>query len=426
MQVSRQDKSPTNVILSIEGRTADLEPIRRHVISHFRRSVRVPGFRAGKAPDNLIEQHIDQQAFLDEFMEHALNELYRQAVETENIRPVSSPDVRLKKFVPYSQLEFEADTEILGQIKLPDYKNLKLAKKKAQITDKDINSVIKSLRTKLAQRLDTGRPAKEGDELTINFEGTDKDGKKINGAGGQDYALILGSGTFIPGFEDNLIGAKAGDTKSFEVTFPKDYGVGILQNKRVTFKVDVTKVQELKEPKIDNEMAKKAGAFKNLAELRDDIKKQLMLERQQQLDTDYNNQLVREIAEKTELEVPSSLVKAEIRHLEDQEKQNIIYRGQTWQEHLAEEGLTEEEHSEKKIPEARERVKIGLILTEIAEREGITVTSEEAEIRLQILKAQYQDPQMQAELDKPANQREIKARLLTEKTIAKLRSYTAK
>ena len=426
MQVSRQDKSPTNVILSIEGRTADLEPIRRHVISHFRRSVRVPGFRADKAPDNLIEQHIDQQAFLDEFMEHALNELYRQAVETENIRPVSSPDVRLKKFVPYSQLEFEADTEILGQIKLPDYKNLKLAKKKAQITDKDINSVIKSLRTKLAQRLDTGRPAKEGDELTINFEGTDKDGKKINGASGQDYPLILGSGTFIPGFEDNLIGAKAGDTKSFEVTFPKDYGVGILQNKRVTFKVDVTKVQELKEPKIDDEMAKKAGPFKNLAELRDDIKKQLMLERQQQLDTDYNNQLVREIAEKTELEVPNSLVKAEIRHLEDQEKQNIIYRGQTWQEHLAEEGLTEEEHSEKKIPEARERVKIGLILTEIAEREDIRVTSEEVDVRLKILKGQYQDPQMQAELDKPANQREIKARLLTEKTIAKLRSYTAK
>lgn len=424
MQVSRQDKSPTNIILTVEGKTADLEPIRRHVISHFRRSVRVPGFRVGKAPDNLVEQHINQQAFLDEFMEHALNELYRRAVETENIRPISSPEVRLKKFVPYSQLEFEAETEILGPIKLPNYKSLKQAKKKIEVTASDINEVLKSLQTKLAERIDVGRAAKQGDEITIDFEGTGQDGQKIKGANGKDYPLILGSKSFIPGFEDNLIGLKTGDIKSFEVIFPKDYAVGELQNKKVTFKVSVIRVKELKEPGIDEQLAKKAGPFKTLAELKNDIKKQLMLERQQQIDAEYNNQLVRKIAEQTELEIPDSLIQAEIQRLEDQEKQNIIYRGQTWQEHLAEEGIGEEEHRKKHYPEAMERVKIGLILSEIAEKEDLRVTPEELEIRLQLLKSQYQDPQMQAELDKPANRRDIEARLLTEKTIAKLRSYS--
>lgn len=426
MQVSRQDKSPTDITLTVVGQTTDLEPIRRHVLSHFRRSVRVPGFRAGKAPDNLVEQHINQQAFLDEFLEHALNELYRRAVETEKIQPISSPEVRLKKFVPYSHLEFEAVSEILGPIKLPDYKSIRLAKNKLKITAQDVNDVIKSLQTRLAERVDAGRPAKQGDEITIDFEGTGQDGRKINGADGKDYPLVIGSGSFIPGFEDNLIGLKTGDTKTFDVTFPKNYGVATLQNKKVTFKADVKKVQELKEPKVDDELAKKAGPFKDLIELKDDIKKQLMLERQQQIETEYNNRLVREIAEKTEIEVPNSFIQDEIQRLEDQEKQNIIYRGQTWQEHLAEEGLSEQEHRNKRYPEALERVKIGLILSEIADKEGIQVTSEELEIRLQLLKSQYQDPQMQAELDKPTNRRDIKARLLTEKTIEKLKSYASK
>ncbi len=425
MRVTRQNNSPTNIKLTVAGEGPDLEPIRHHVISHFRRSVRVPGFRAGKAPDNLVEQHVNQQAFLDEFMEHALNELYRRAVDQENIRPVSTPNVQLKKFVPYSSLEFEAETEILAPVKLPNYKSIKLAKKKIEIIAKDVNDVIKSLQTRLSERVDTDSAAKEGDEVMIDFAGTGTDGEKISGADGKDYPLILGSKSFIPGFEDHLIGAKNGETKVFDVTFPKDYGVAALQDRQVAFKVDVKKVQQLKEPKADDELAKKAGPFKTLAELKEDIKKQLKTERQQQADTDYNNELVRKIADKTEVEIPDSLVQEEIQRLEDQEKQNLIYRGQTWQEHLSEEGVSEEEHRKQKFPEAKERVKVGLILSEIAVHEGISVTPDELEIRLQMLKGQYQDPQMQAELDKPSNRRDIEARLLTEKTLTLLNLYAA-
>ena len=425
MRVTREDKSPTKIVLKVAAEASDLEPIHKHVLRHFK-DVKVPGFRAGKAPTSLVEQNISQQALLDEFMEHALNELYRRAIDQEAVRPISTPNVQLKKFVPYTQMEFEAETEILSPVKLPNYKAIKVAKKKAEVTAKDIDDVIKSLQNRMAERVAVDRAAKDGDELTIDFTGSDKAGKPISGGSGNDYTLVLGSKTFIPGFEENLLGAKAGDTKEFEVTFPKDYGAVALQNQKVTFKVDVKKVAELKEPAVNDELATKAGPFANLKELKADIKKQLSTEKENQARIDQQNELMRKIAEKTQIDVPESLVQDETLQLEEQEKQNLAYRGQTWQEHLDAEGVNEAEHRQRHYPEALERVKIGLILSEIADKEGLVVTPEELEIRLQILKGQYQDPQMQSELDKPDNQQEIKARILTEKTLQKIVLYASK
>jgi trigger factor len=425
MRVLRQDNSPTNITLTISGEAADLEPIHQHVLGHFKNTVKVPGFREGKAPLEMVERYANRQRLLDEFMEHAMNELYRRAVDQEQIRPLSTPSVQLKKFVPYTELEFEAVTEIIGPVKLPNYKSMKLAKKPVTVTAKDVDEVIKSLQSRMAERTDALRPAKDGDELIIDFEGRDKKGGKISGADGKDYPLLLGSQAFIPGFEEKLLGTKAGDNKKFEITFPSDYGATALQGQKVDFTVSVKKVQQLTVPKADDDFAKKAGPFQTLAELKADIKKQLSEEKKRQADIDYQNELMRKIAEKTEIEVPKTLVEEENLRLEEQEKQNLAYRGQTWQEHLAAEGINEAEHRARHYPEALERVKVGLILTQIAEREGLQVTPEEVEIRIQLLKGQYQDPQMQTELDKQSNRRDIEARLLTEKTLAKLVDYAS-
>ena len=422
MRVTREDKSPTNIILKVEADAADLEPIHRHVLSHFK-NVKVPGFRAGKAPSQLVEQSISQQQLLDEFMEHALNELYRRAVDMENLRPIATNNVQLKKFVPYTQLEFEAETEVIGPIKLPNYKTIKVSKKSPEVTAKDVNDVIKSLQQRLAERTEVERPAKDGDELTIDFSGIGEDKKPVPGADGKDYPLVLGSKAFIPGFEEHLVGAKPGETKDFDVTFPKDYGVAALQSKKVTFKVQVKKIAELKEPKADDAMAAKAGPFKTLAELKTDVKKQLRTEKESQAKIDQQNSLMAKIADKTEAEIPQRLIQDEIGRMEEQEKQNLVYRGQIWEEHLQAEGISEEEHRERNYPEALQRVKIGLILSEIADKEGLRISPEELELRMQLLRGQYQDPQMQAELSKPENIRDVEARLLTEKTLDKLVSY---
>jgi trigger factor len=423
MQISRTDKSPSEVSLLIRADAADLTPIKNHTLGYFASKVKVPGFREGTAPAALVEKHVDQRALADEFIEHALNRLYTQAVDQQKLRPAGKPEVTIKKFVPFTDLEFEVELQIIGPIKLADYKKIKLARKSADVTVAEVNSVIKSLQQRLARRKPVDRPAKAGDELLIDFDGKDKAGKPAAGAEGKDYPILLGNSTFIPGFEDNLIASKAGDEKQFTVKFPNDYGVPDLRGQPVTFKVQITKVNEVIEPKIDDAFAAKAGPVKTVAELKADIKKQLKAEKQNSADRQYENELVKKIVDKSGVEVPPGLVDEQIMQAEENEKRDLVTRGQSWQEHLKAESITEQQHRERQRPDTEFRVKASLILSEIAEREDITITPEELEIRIQILKGQYQDPQMQAELDKPENQRGIAAQLMTEKTVAKLVEY---
>ncbi len=425
MQVTKFSKTPTAVQLTIEANINDLLPIKNHVLGHFTKSVKVPGFRAGKAPIAMVEKHVDQQRFLDDFLEHALNELYRQAVESENLRPVASPKVELKKFVPYTQLLFEAELEVIGDIKLADYKKIKLAKKPVTVEAKDINQVIDSLLERSAEREEVKRPAKLKDEVIIDFSGKDKDGKPLANTDGKDYALVLGSKSFIPGFEEQLVGLKTGDSKDFDITFPADYGVEEMRSKKVTFSVKVSKVNGIKLPKADDGFAKKTGPFKTLAELKADVKKQLLTEKQNQANREYENELIKKIVDKSVLEVPESLVTNQVERMEEEERRNLVYRGQTWQEHLDAEGVTEEEHRKRLLPDAETRVKAGLILSEIADKEKLTVEPEELKIQLDAYKSQYTDPAMQSELDKPENQQEVAAQLLTAKTINKLVDYAS-
>jgi trigger factor len=414
------------VTLLINGAGQELQPIKSHVLTHFRSSVKVPGFRPGKAPVAMVEKHADQRLLADEFLEHAINDLFQRAVDQENLRPIGQPDVSLKKFVPYAELEFEATFDTLGKVQVTNYKSLKLAKEKVSVSAAEVADVIDSLKQRTAERTDVRHPAKTGDEVWIDFEGKDDKGQPVAGADGTDYPLILGSNTFIPGFEDNLAGAKAGQTKEFSVTFPANYGVAALQNKKVTFGVKVNKVQQLTQPIVDDAFAAQVGPFKSVAEMKADIKKQIKAEKESQAERSYENQLIHKISEKSEVEFPEALVEDQIRFMEEDERRNLTYRGLTWQEHLAQEGITEEEHRLRQRPDAEARVKAGLVLSEISKLENIQVTPEELEVRLQILKGQYQDPQMQAELDKPQNRRDIASRLLSEKTIQKLVDYASK
>jgi len=423
MQVQRINKSATEVSLQISGDAADLEPIRQHVLTHFVSQVKVPGFRAGKAPLNLVEKHVNQAVFNDEFMEHALNSLFSRAIQEEKLRPAAQPQIQVKKFVPYSQLELTADLEVLGRKTLPDYKKIKLPKPAISNTADNVNNVITSLRQRLADRKEVQRPAKKGDEVIIYFAGQDQAGQPVAGAEARDYPLILGADSFIPGFEANLIDLKARQTKQFDLTFPKDYAVSALQNQKVTFTVTVKKVHELTQPKVDDALAAKVGPFKTLTELKADIKKQLSTERQRQIDTEHQNQLIQTIASQTKVDIPRRLIDEQVLAAEEEEKRNLTYQGQTWQEHLKAEGITEEQHRQRQRPAAEERVRAGLALSEIAERENIQVAPEELEIRLQLLKGEYKDPRMQAELDKPQNRQDIANRLLTEKTLARLTDY---
>jgi trigger factor len=425
MHVVKKSLTPTKVSLMVTVDQALLDAVKKEVLTHLAKDhVKIQGFRAGKAPLNLVEKHANPELLQSEFLDGALNRAYGQALDHEKLKPVAQPEVKLSKFVPYTTLEFEAEVEVLGEMKLPDYKKIKLERKKVSVVAKDVDEVIENLRTRVAEKKDVERAAKEGDEVTIDFAGTDTKTKEpINGADGKGYPLQLGSNSFIPGFETNLIGLNAGEDKTFDLTFPKDYSVAALQGRNVTFAVTVQKVQQLVLPKLDDAFASTVGPFDTLADLKVDIKKQVEVERESQAERDFQNELIQKITEKTEVAIPDSLIESEIDRMEQDERQNLVYRGQTWQEHLELEGVTEEEHRDRQREMAEARVKSGLMLAEVAEKEGVTVSEDEVEGQMQMLRAQYPDPQMQAELEKPETRREITSRIVSEKTIAKLTTY---
>lgn len=414
----------TKVKLSINATEEDLKSSKETVLKKMAKQVKLPGFREGKAPLNLVEKNVDPSLLQSEFLDEAMTLLYSQAATIEKIRPVTRPEVTVKKFVPFTILEFEVTTEVVGNIKLANYKQIKLAKPKAEVTAKDVDEVIKSLQLRLGEKTEVNRVAQKTDEVWIDFKGVNEKDEPVNGAEGKDYPLVIGSNSFIPGFEDNVEGLKPGDEKTFTLTFPKDYGVKALANKKVKFSVNVKKVQKVTQPKVDDAFAAKVGPFKTVKELKDDIKKQLKVEKQTEVNRKYASELVEKITEKSQMAIPEAMIEQQVEHNLEHFKRDLTYRGQTFEEFLKAEGTTAEKYRQEVLNvEAEKQVKAGLILAEIADAENITITPEELEIRLQILKGQYSDLQMQAELDKTENRQDIASRMLTEKVLQKLEEY---
>ncbi len=427
MQVTSKNLTDTNIQLTIVADSELLNSAKQETMRKLAQDVKMQGFRPGKAPLNLVEKQLNPQLLQTEFLERAVNHLYAAAAEDQRLRPVAPPKVKIVKFVPFDTLEIEAEVEVVGKVTLPDYKKIKLSPEKVSITSKDVEAVINQLKTREAEKKDVKRAAKNGDQVIISFKGADAKTKEpISGAEGKDYPLLLGSNSFIPGFEDNMLGLKAGEEKTFTLTFPGDYGVKALQNRKITFNVTVAKVQEVVEPKVDDSFAAKAGPFKTVAELKEDIKKQLTAEQEYRAEQKFADDLILKITEKTKVAIPAALIDEQVERLEQDERQNLMYRGQTWQEFLAAQNLTEEEYRKGLRPKAELRVKAGLVLSEIAEAEQIIITPEEFEVQMQQLSSRYNDPGMQAELNKPENRREIISRMLTEKTVAKLREYATR
>ncbi len=424
MKVTATHPSATEAVLTVIADATELATIKAHVLEHLAPKVKLQGFRDGKAPMSLVEKNVDPSTLQTEFLEHAINDLYPDAVRQSGIRPVDTPKIELKKFVPFTTLEFQANVPVVSEIKLPDYKKIKKSRTEAKITDKDIDDIIVALQKRAAQKKDAGRAAKAGDEVSIDFKGVNEKDEDVKGADGKDYPLALGSDTFIPGFEENLIGLKAGDKKTFALTFPKDYGVKALANRKITFSVTVNKVQEVILPGVDDAFAASVGPVKTVTELKADIKKELSIERQREADRNYESELLQEITAKSKFSLPEAIIDDQAERIFKEVQQNVTYRGQTIQEFLEAEGKTEDEYKKVDLrPQAEERVRASLVLAEIADREKIEVTPEELEIRIQVLKGQYQDEKMQVELDKPDNRRDLASRMLSEKTMAVLSNY---
>lgn len=427
MNVTVISTSETNAVVNISVDLADLKSVKDQVLKRLSVNVSAPGFRKGKAPIKFVEKQVGEKVVESEVLEEAINLFYSEMITQHKFKPISQPKIEIKKFIPDSELEFTAEIDIIPPIKLGNYKIIKKKRSHIKVAEDEIDKVVTNLKLRLAQKDEVKRAAKLGDEVWIDFVGKNKDGQDVPGASGKNYPLSLGSKTFIPGFEENIISLKAGDDKSFEVKFPPDYAHKPLANQIVNFDVKVNKVNSVKLPESNDEFAKKVGPFEDLASLKSDIKAQLMSQKMSEEDDKLKEDILETIISKSQIIIPRILVEDQSKLLKDDFIQNLTYKGLTLEQYLADQQLTEEKWVKQELePKAERRVQVGMILSEVAQQEKLEVTSSMLDVKINAIKQQYSDPKTQAEFDKPEQRRDVANRLLAEMTLNKLVEYATK
>ncbi|MFA5197026.1 MAG: trigger factor [Patescibacteria group bacterium] len=375
MKIQKENiEDKIKLIIDVEARLiADKSEV---VYGRLSKNVKVAGFRPGKAPKHLIEREIGQERLNAEILDLIIPETYYEAITKENLNPVGPPEIKLLKFVPTDGLSYEAVIEVLPEFKLPDLTAIKIKREVPKITDEEIQEVLNDLAKQLAKHSKVTRPAKLGDKIEIDFEGF-VDNLPFEGNKNQKYPLILGQGQMIPGFEEQLVGMKENEDKEIEVTFPKEYHATNLASKKAKFKIKMHEINEVILPVINDAFATQVGPFKELSHLKEDIGKELLNTKVAQERNRIEGEILEKIISQTKIKVPSSLIHQETHNLLHGVEHNLEHQGLTVDRYLEMTKKTKEELEKEMLPEAEKRVKIGLILTEVAKKLKAEVTEEE-------------------------------------------------
>jgi trigger factor len=341
------------------------------------RDLRMPGFRRGKVPAPVVIQRIGREAVLDDAVRSALPRWYVEAIDEAGIKTVGDPDVELGDLPAEGQpLTFTVEIGVRPVATIGDISKLEVAKREPEVDDKAIDEQIEALRERAA-RLETVEKASEnGDFVVIDFKGSieGEDGERDYFAGGEgrDHLLELGSGQFIPGFEEQLVGLKAGDEKVVEVTFPEDYSSAPhLAGKPAQFEVTVNEVKAKQLPELDDDFATEAGGFDTLDELREDLATRMREADERKIEAEFRESALDKVVEGAELEIPPSLVEARAKELFDQMLHSLSHRGITKDAYLRIAQMSEEELLEEAKPDAEQALRREAVLAAVIEKEDI-------------------------------------------------------
>jgi len=414
--------SDTRVRATIKVEATELKAAEQVALKKLSKTVKVNGFRKGHVPLEVVKKNIDPNALAQETLENALSRAVAESFIENKLQALERPEVEVKKFVPGESLEFTAEADVLPKVKLGDYKKLKATEKKVSVAKKDVDEVVERIRKSMAEKKEVKRAAKLGDEAVIDFVGK-KDGEAFPGGTGNDYPLELGSGSFIPGFEEAIVGLKAGDKKDIELTFPKDYHAPDLKGKKVVFETTVKKINEKALPELNDEFAAKTGPFTSMSELTADIRRELEAQKKREASDELKDSLVKQLVAKSNVAVPAVLREDQVRSIEQDLMQNLMYQGLSIEQYWEQKGYKDRDAWVK--AEANEaadnRIKAGLVLSELSKVLKIEATADELANHLNTYRKQYaNNPEMAKRFEEPEVQREVANRLITEKTVDEL------
>ncbi len=424
MKTSVNHLSETKVELTITLGSTELEAAQQVALTKLARDIKVPGFRKGKVPASVVAKHADPSTVAQQALEDAVSKAVADAFIAEDIQALARPEVEVKKYVPGQKVEFTATADILPKVTLGDYKKLNIEKKKVSVAAKDVDDIITRMREGMAEKKAVSRAAKNGDEVVIDFVGK-KDDIAFDGGTATDYNLKLGSNSFIPGFEEGIVGKKIGETFDLDLEFPDSYHVDELAGAKVVFTTTLKTIQELVLPEVDDEFVKKTGAEKitTVAELKADIKQELTAQKEREAAEKRKDELVGALVDSSTVPVPQILLDDQVRSIEQDMQQNLAYQNITLEQYVKTQKFKDEDdwRTKEVIPAAEKRVKAGLLLAELSKVLKIEASSEELAEHINLYRHQYaNNPEALKQFEQPEVQRDIANRLLTEKTVEKL------
>lgn len=417
MKTKAKKLSDSRVEITVTLDAKDLAKAREKALEKLAKEVKVEGFRKGKVPAEVAAKFIPDNDLNTETIDIAVRTTVIEAFQKEEKSPLILPSVNVTKYVPGESAEYTATADIIPEIKLGDYKNLGVKRAEAKVAAKDVDAILDNIASSFAEKKVVKRAAKLTDEVIIDFVGK-KDGKAFEGGSAKDYHLVLGSQSFIPGFEDGIVGHEVGDKFDLKLTFPKDYGVAELAGAKTVFEVLLKQVNEVTKAKIDDEMAKKCGPFKTLDELKDDIKKNLAAQNEHRTEEKFKDDLIKALVKKSKVPAPEILIDDQMRIIRDDITRNATARGMELEEFIKANGETMESWEKEARKVAEERVKASLALQTLAVEQKITVSDESVAAKIAELKDVYKkSPEALKSLKDPNVKMDIKNRLTIEATL---------
>lgn len=417
MKTTVKNLSDTKVEIKVVLDKKDLSTAREQAIERLAKEVKIPGFRKGKVPANIAEKNLDINDINNATLDIAVRTSVPHAFEEGKQTPLVIPEVQVIKYVPDETVEYTATADILPDVKIGDFKKLSVKKPENKVAEKDIKEILENIAQAYAEKKAVKRAAKLTDEVIIDFTGK-KDGVAFDGGTAKDHHLVLGSGQFIPGFEDGIVGHEPGDKFDLELTFPKDYHAKDLAGAKVVFETLLKQVNEVQKPKFDDEFAAKCGPFKTMDELKADIKKNLEAQNEQKIRDRYRDDLVGALVKKSKVSAPEILISDQLNFIKNDVSRNAAAQGLSFEELIERGGQTVEEWEKEARPIAEARVKASLVLQILARDQKIEASDDEVSAKLAELRDVYQKSEdALKQLKDPRVRQDIKNRLTIEKTV---------
>lgn len=351
--------------------------------------ISIPGFRKGKVPQIMVERMYGPAIFYEEAANYVMPEAYEKAAEESNLEIVSRPVVNVTQMEKGKDFIFTAEVAIKPEVTLGEYKGIEVEKTEIEVTDEEVDAEIKKTQEQNSREITVDRPAQNGDTVVIDYAGT-IDGVAFDGGSAQGHSLVLGSNSFIPGFEDQLVGAAADSDVDVHVTFPEDYHAKDLAGKEAVFACKVHEVKTKEYPEIDDEFAQDVSEFDTLAEYKEDVKKNILSRKETEAKSAKQQKVMDKVIENATMEIPDAMVDTQAEGMVDEYAQRLSYQGLSMDQYFKFTGMNAQTLKEQLKPQALKNIQSRLVLEAVIAAENIEVSDDELNAEIEKMASMYQ------------------------------------